>query len=142
LTEPINFFNEGVSYIIPNRDKISAWIADVIATENFRLHSLNIIFCSDGFLLSINNKYLDRDYLTDVIAFDQSDDEGMIEGDIYISIDRIKENAAAFKQAFEKELNRVIVHGVLHLMGYDDKQSDERRVMLEKEEACLSLLNL
>ena len=92
-------------------------------------------------MLDINNKYLDHDYYTDIITFDNSDRELEIEGDIFISIDRVRENAKSNNIQITDELNRVIIHGLLHLMGYNDKSADEKKVMSEKEDACLSLLS-
>ena len=99
---------------------------------------LNFIFCDDEFLFEINNTYLRRDSLTDIITFDYSN-KNNISGDIFISIDRVKANALSFNESFEDELKRVIIHGVLHLLGYKDKSKKEKKIMREKEDFYLSL---
>jgi probable rRNA maturation factor len=111
-------------------------------TEGFELEELNYIFCSDEYLHQMNLTYLNHDTLTDIITFDNSEAEQIIEGDIFISIDRVKENSEEFDVLFETELHRVLVHGLLHLFGYKDKSEREKVLMREKEEACLSLLSI
>lgn len=107
--------------------------------EKHQLKEINYIFCSDFFLLNLNQDFLNHDTLTDIITFDNSENKIMLEGEVYISIDRVKENASKFKSEFQDELDRVIIHGVLHLMGYKDKESTDKALMRKKEEACLSL---
>lgn len=101
--------------------------------------AINIIFCSDPFLLEINQNHLGRDYLTDIITFDQSEDPELLEGDLFISIDRVRDNAETLEHRFEDELDRVIIHGILHLLGFDDKDKEDAQKMREKENACLLL---
>ena len=98
---------------------------------------LNYIFCSDDYLLEINKQYLDHDYYTDIITFDNSEEEGKIEGDIYVSVDRVKENAIEFGANFETELRRVLIHGLLHLMNYTDTSEELKAQMRAKEDECL-----
>jgi probable rRNA maturation factor len=109
------------------------WIKDLIAKEGFNLVELNYVFVSDEALLVINRKYLNHDTYTDIITFDNSENNNQIEGDIFISIERIKENSVIFNNNFETELLRVMAHGVLHLCGYGDKKEKEVKIMREKE---------
>jgi rRNA maturation RNase YbeY len=109
------------------------WIKDLIIKEGFNLVELNYVFVSDEALLVINRKYLNHDTYTDIITFDNSENNNQIEGDIFISIERIKENSVIFNNNFETELLRVMAHGVLHLCGYGDKKEKEVKIMREKE---------
>lgn len=122
-----------------NVDQTVEWITHIIGEHKFLLSSLNYIFCTDKQLHEINLKYLGHDTYTDIITFDNSDEENIIESDIYISLDRVKENAEELKKSFDEELHRVLIHGVLHLLGYNDKTTDEKNAMREKENTCLSL---
>ena len=135
----IEFFSEDIQFQIDTPELIRSWIELVISTENCIPGAINYIFTSDNYLLSINQKYLQHNSYTDIITFDQSSDPLTISGDIYISIERVQSNALQFDQPFEKELKRVLVHGVLHLIGYTDKSSEEKSEMRKKEEAYLSL---
>jgi probable rRNA maturation factor len=137
----INFFSQGTSFKLPNPKKISSWIKRVAKIENHSPKALNFIFCSDEYLLDINIRYLRHKTYTDIITFDNSDEDefGIIEGDIYVSIDRVKENAKKLNIIFTDELHRVIIHGVLHLLGYSDKTKAQIREMRKKEDAYLSL---
>lgn len=137
---PIQFFNEDISFELENQTQITRWLIDIIANEGYHLIELNYIFCSDSYLHSINISYLNHDTFTDIITFDNSEEPNTIESDIFISIDRVRENATLFDVSFDHELRRVIVHGLLHLVGYQDKSSEEITLMRKKEEACLSLL--
>jgi probable rRNA maturation factor len=137
----INFFTEDVTFKVPNPRKTSAWLKSAIAKEKRSLSQLNYIFCSDTYLNRINQQYLNHTSLTDIITFDNSDGSGVIEGDIFISIDRIDENAIKFKTNFQTELLRVIVHGALHLIGYTDKTAKAKVEMRKKEDAYLSLFH-
>ncbi len=136
---PITYFQEDIDYELSDSDATTAWINRILKSEKAACQYLNFIFCSDSYLHKINVEYLDHDTLTDIITFDNSEDPETIEGDIFISIDRIKDNSQQFNTAFDQELHRVIIHGVLHLIGYNDKTEAEKRKMREKEEACLSL---
>ena len=120
-------------------NKIRKWILFLIKNENQKAGILNFIFCSDDFLSSMNMEYLQHDTLTDIITFDYSNEFNSISGDIFISIDRIKENADNFAKPFLNELCRIIAHGVLHICGYGDKQVNEKAVMQDKEDYYLSL---
>lgn len=135
----IQFFNEDVEFKVPNPRKTKLWLKSIIESEGFELNQINYIFCSDEYLLSVNQQYLNHDFYTDIITFDNSDEEQTIEGDIFISIDRIKENAEQLSKVFNEELLRVLVHGVLHLVGYDDHEHKDELLMREKEDFYISL---
>jgi probable rRNA maturation factor len=135
----INFFNQDLSFKLPKPRKTTAWIREVINREKKQLVHLNYIFCSDKYLFEINQQYLKHETLTDIITFDNSENKGMIEGDVFISIERVKANAKTLETDFDEEIHRVLVHGVLHLAGYSDKSKQEKSVMRKKEDAYLSL---
>ena len=135
----INFFSEEINFVLKKKKQLRSWIEIALKNETQKNHCLNYIFCSDSFLSVLNVKYLNHDTLTDIITFDYSDGINII-GDIYISIERIKENSAKFNTSFAGELNRVMIHGVLHLCGYKDKTKLEKKLMTEKEDYYLSLL--
>lgn len=135
----IYFFSEEIDFKITRKGIIRSWIKKVIEKENRTLTGLNFIFCSDRYLSELNRQYLQKDYLTDIITFNHSDSESL-QGDVYISISRVKENADEFKKPFESELSRVMIHGVLHLLGFEDGSDKEKQLMRKKEEASLSLL--
>ena len=135
----INFFVEEIDFKLPRPLKTSQWIKKSVLKEKKSILSLNFIFCNDDHLKAINTQYLNHSTLTDIITFDQSDDSSMLEGDIYISVDRVKENALKFHTTLDEELHRVIIHGVLHLMGYKDKKKSDKDLMRKKEDAYLSL---
>lgn len=133
----IQFFAEDVDYDLPNPTKVKRWLKFVIESEGFTLNQLNYIFCSDEYLLNMNREHLQHDYYTDIITFDTSDEEKQIEGEIYISTDRVKENAESMEITFDEELRRVIVHGVLHLVGYTDENDLAKSKMRTKEDFYL-----
>jgi probable rRNA maturation factor len=135
----INFFSQDISFILLKPRKISSWIKTVIKSEGHTLEALNFIFCSDERLLEINRQYLNHKTYTDIITFDTSEHNGKIEGDIFVSIERVKENAMKLNIPFQDELHRVIIHGVLHLLGYSDKTASQTKEMRKKEDAYLSL---
>jgi len=120
-------------------DTLRDWVNELIVRESFRLDFLNFIFCSDNYLHDINLRYLEHDTYTDIITFDNSEEPVGIEGDIFISLDRVSENAAEYKVAHKTELLRVMAHGVLHLCGYNDKTEEEIAAMRQKEDAALDL---
>lgn len=122
-------------------DSYSGWIERVIKSENKKLEEISYIFCNDDYLLDINEKYLNHDTYTDIISFDYSVGN-ILQGDIYISTERVKENSDEYSVSFEEELRRVIIHGVLHLCGYRDKTEDETRIMRGKEEEKLKLFHV
>lgn len=129
----INFFTEEIQFVLPQKQKRKNWLKQIAKSENFKFGELNYIFCSDEYLYMINVNYLNHHTYTDIITFDNSEEEGKIEGDIFISIDRVRENAQKHAQEESTELSRVISHGLFHLMGYKDKTKDEAEVMREKE---------
>lgn len=137
----VEYFSQDVSFKIKAPRKTAQWLRSVVEKENKGLTHLNYIFCSDKFLLSLNDRYLNHKTLTDIITFDYSDEADKIEGDIFISVDRVRDNAQALDNTFEDELHRVMVHGVLHLSGYGDKSPEEKSRMRKKEDAYLSLRN-
>lgn len=135
----IRFFIEDIDFTPPTPTKIKNWLSKVIQSERHKLKELNYIFCSDAYLQRINKEYLAHDSFTDIITFNNSDTPLHIVADVFISIHRIHDNAGVYQTSFHDELRRVMVHGVLHLMGYNDKTSDEQQEMRKKEEAYLSL---
>lgn len=138
----IHFFYEETDFRISHQPERSEWIASVIRTHTHSLNEISYIFCSDDHLLEINKLHLNHDYYTDIITFDHSEEDGLIEADIFISVDRVKENATVNTVSFEQEISRVMIHGVLHLLGFGDKTEEEKKLMREKEDACLSLLKI
>jgi rRNA maturation RNase YbeY len=136
----INFHSEEIDFILINVELKKSWVTKIIEQENKMLLLLNFIFCSDDYLHKINLEYLEHDTYTDIITFPLAEDPD-IEGDIFISIDRVKENAIKFETSFENELNRVLAHGVFHLCGYRDKTEEEATLMRQKENQALFLLN-
>jgi probable rRNA maturation factor len=129
----IHLFEEDINIKIKNKLAIKNWLKSTVELEKKKLGELNYIFCSDEYLLEMNVSYLNHDTLTDIITFDNSETEGLIVGDIFISIDRVQENATTFEVEFTDELHRVMVHGALHLLGYKDKKKAEKEKMREKE---------
>ncbi|MCH7401681.1 rRNA maturation RNase YbeY [Belliella kenyensis] len=134
----ISFFNEDIKFNLPQKLKHKNWLKGIAESEGFKIIDLNYIFCSDEYLHKINVEYLDHDTFTDIITFDNSEEEDMIEGDIFISLERVRENAKEEKNPFDAELLRVISHGLLHLMGYKDKTENEAREMRLKEDQSIS----
>jgi probable rRNA maturation factor len=135
---PIHFFSEDITYTLKQKLLVRTWIKDTILAEGYKLAELNFIFSSDEYLLNINRQYLNHDTYTDIITFDNSDEEGLIVGDIFISIDRIRENSVKFRTNERDELHRVIIHGTLHLLGYPDKGAKAKKIMTDKEDHYLS----
>ncbi len=135
----INFHSESIDFKVANPIKTKRWLKSVIEAEGFGLSEINYIFCDDEYLHKINVEYLDHDTLTDIITFDNSEDEELVEGDIFVSIERIKDNANDFNTSFEHEFRRVIVHGVLHLCGYYDKTDEDEKQMRAKEDHYINL---
>ncbi len=135
MTDSIAVFSEGIEYQYPYEDNLSIWILETINKESNDFSSLNIVLCNDEFLLNINQEHLNHDYYTDIITFDYNSEE--IEGELYISVDRVRENATALDVGFEHELHRVIIHGVLHLCGYGDKSEEEETIIRGKEDFYL-----
>jgi rRNA maturation RNase YbeY len=139
----IRFFTEGIKFKLKHQQKTTAWINKSVINEGARIGSLSIILCSDHILRNINLKYLKHDTFTDTITFDYADNTDTrsksIEGDIFISVDRVKANSKKFLTSLDDELHRVIIHGVLHLLGYSDKTARKKSQMRKKEDAYLSL---
>lgn len=134
----VHFQAEDVPFRLRNIQKIRQWIRDAIAKEGLQAGVIQYIWCSDISLLRINKEYLQHDELTDIITFDYRDGD-TVSGDIFISLERVKDNARTFKTTYTNELHRVMIHGVLHLCGYKDKSAAEQREMTEKEDYYLSL---
>lgn len=135
----LHFFTENVDFDLLRPLKTKKWIKNTSISEGYEISELNYIFCNDEYLLEINKQYLDHDYFTDIITFDNSEEDNVIEGDIYISVDRVRENAATFHADFETEMRRVLIHGLLHLMGYDDTDEKLKAAMRAKEDQYLLL---
>ena len=135
----INFDSSDIEFTLADDQKIINWLEQIIQSEVGNVSELNYVFCSDEYLHKLNVEYLDHDTLTDIITFPINDDP--IQSDIFISIDRVRENASDRSILFEDELHRVIAHGLLHLLGYGDKNDEEKLIMRAKEEECLYRLN-
>lgn len=135
----IDFIFEQIDVFELNNNLIINWLSNVCVSENKVCGPISIIFCSDDYLLEVNKEYLDHDYYTDIITFDYTINNE-VSGDLFISIDRVKENSTTFDVTFQKELYRVLVHGVLHLCGYGDKSVSEEKIMRSKEDFYLSLI--
>ena len=135
----ISFQNQSISFKLKNKTKLKLWIKTIVDKEKHALGALNYIFCSDDELLEINIKHLNHNTFTDIITFDYTENK-KISSDIFISIDRVKENSKKFDTTFENELHRVMIHGVLHLCGYKDKTKSDIELMRKKENAALNFL--
>lgn len=135
----ISYFAEDVSVPKIRRRLTSGWIKNAIISEGKFTGDISFIFCSDYYLLDVNRKFLQHDYFTDIITFDYVEDN-QISGDIFISVDRVKENAIKFSKTFENELYRILIHGILHLLGYKDKEIRDKELMTEKEDFYLNML--
>ncbi len=134
-------FNYENEFELQNEDQISTWISSVILSENKKEGDINYIFCDDDYLLNLNEQYLDHDTLTDIISFDYSVGNEL-HGDIFISIERVRENAQDFNVTFEEELKRVLVHGVLHYCGYKDKSEEDEQLMRSKEDEKIKMFHV
>lgn len=138
MSQNIQYFSEQTDFILPKQSNVSDWISLCISKKGKKSGSLNFIFCSDEYLLTLNKEYLNHDTYTDVITFNYVEGE-TISGDIFISIDRVEENALNLNIEFDHELHRVIIHGVLHLIGYSDKTPEEAQEIRGQEDFCLTL---
>lgn len=138
----IQFFSEGIDFELHRQEEIRLWLSGVAIHEKKELSFLNYIFCDDEYLLELNRQYLGHDYYTDVIGFPFTEDSNTIEGDIFISVDRVKDNAHSMNIAVESEIHRVMVHGLLHLIGYDDHGDHNKEAMTRKEDECLERLQM
>jgi rRNA maturation RNase YbeY len=137
----ISVFKEDVAFRLNAKEKLFKWLRIAAAKEKFSIEALNYIFCSDKFLRKMNVKYLEHDYFTDIITFDNSTEKKKIIGDIFISIDRIRINAKQYETTFDDELHRVMIHGLLHLVGYSDKSVSQKKEMRKMEDYWLNYLN-
>ena len=134
-------FHYETDFRVEDETKFADWLSRVIVSEDGETGQLDYIFCSDNYLFKLNKKHLNHDTLTDIITFDYSEG-GLVAGDIFISVDRVRENAVAFKTNFEKELLRVMAHGVLHLLKYNDKTKEQQRQMSAKEDEKMKLFHV
>mgnify|MGYP001824851583 CR=1 FL=1 len=132
-------FNYETSCQLYNEDTVSRWVLDAITSEGFKLGDINYIFCNDEYLHKLNVEFLHHDTLTDIISFDYKVGK-ILHGDIFVSVERVEENAKDFDVSFQQELYRVIIHGILHFCGYKDKTEEEAQAMREKENHYLSIL--
>ncbi len=137
----ISFLSEDISFELESPSVVQEWINNTIAKEGKTTGEITYIFCSDDYLHKINLEHLQHDTFTDIITFNYCVDD-VINADVFISIDRVKENAPSFNTTFLNELNRVMIHGILHLTGYDDKSDSDKEVMRSKEDFYLSLLSI
>ncbi len=135
------YFFEDTAFTFRCKTKNNRWLRLVAESEIRRIGNINIIFCSDHYILDINRRFLQHDFFTDIICFDYCEGD-RLNGDMFISIDTVSANAEEYGEGFERELNRVIVHGILHLIGYDDLTEEDRKIMREKEDYYLSLREL
>ena len=134
----ISYFNEDIDFKFKGKALNNQWLRMVAGSEVRRVGDISIIFCSDNYILDVNMRYLQHDYFTDIITFDYCEGD-RLSGDLFISIDSVRENALYYGAEFGDELNRVMVHGLLHLIGYDDHTEEEKKVMRAKEDYYLSL---
>ncbi|MVN20181.1 rRNA maturation RNase YbeY [Mucilaginibacter arboris] len=134
----INFFEEEIDFKLKNKKNLRNWIEQTIVAENHILKEINFIFCSDKYLLKINQDYLQHDTYTDIITFDNSETKKEIAGDIFISVERVAENASTYQITTLDELYRVLIHGTLHLLGYKDKSAKDKKLMTDKENFYLA----
>lgn len=134
-------FNYELEFQLENEEQFSSWISNVILSENKKEGDINYVFCDDEYILEINKQYLDHDYYTDIISFDYCVGNEL-HGDIFISIERVRENAIEFEVGFDEELKRVLAHGVLHYCGYKDKTEEEALLMRSKEDEKIKMFHV
>ncbi|UQD55591.1 rRNA maturation RNase YbeY [Flavobacterium sp. K5-23] len=134
-------FNYESDFNLDNEEVIASWLSNVILSENKKEGEINYIFCDDEYLHNINMEYLNHDTLTDIISFDYSMGNEL-HGDIFVSVERVADNAADFKVSFDEELKRVLVHGVLHYCGYKDKSEEDAALMRSKEDEKIALFHV
>ena len=134
----VRYFFEDTDFVFKPKKINNLWLKTVAESEVKKIGQVNIIFCSDNYILDINQKYLQHDYFTDIITFDYCEND-VLSGDLFISVDSVRENSIFYKTEFTDELNRVIVHGVLHLIGYDDHSDEDIKMMRSKENYYLEL---
>ena len=136
----IRFFNKDIKFKLEKKLVLKKWIKTVVEQYDCKVGDINVILCNDPYILEINQQFLSHDYYTDIITFDYSE-ENVINGELYISIDTVRENAVEYGQDFPDELHRVIIHGVLHLCGLDDHNDEDIKEMREAENSALQLLS-
>ncbi|MEA2107034.1 MAG: rRNA maturation RNase YbeY [Bacteroidota bacterium] len=134
-----HFFNEDIDFTHPNKNHIKIWINNAIKNENYVPGQINFIFTSDKYLLNINKQYLSHNYFTDIITFNDVQGD-IINGDIFISVETVKNNSLRFGVSFDEELSRVMIHGIMHLIGYDDQTEEQKSEMRKKENEYLDRL--
>ena len=134
----ISFSNQNIEFSLPDQNRVKEWISTLIKRHGMSVGNIGYLFCDDSFLLEANNKYLNHDTLTDIITFDYVNGN-LVSGDIMISVERVSDNSVTFGVPFTDELHRVIIHGVLHLLGQGDKIDDEARIMRQREDEALAL---
>ena len=134
----ISFSNQNIEFSLPDQNRVKEWISTLIKRHGMSVGNIGYLFCDDSFLLEANNKYLNHDTLTDIITFDYVN-SNLVSGDIMISVERVSDNSVTFGVPFTDELHRVIIHGVLHLLGQGDKTDDEARIMRQREDEALAL---
>ncbi|MCL4146145.1 UNVERIFIED_CONTAM: hypothetical protein GTU68_042472 [Idotea baltica] len=132
-------FNYETEFVLVNENQLENWIEKIVSEKGFELGEINYIFCDDEYLLKLNVEFLQHDTLTDIISFDNSLGK-LLNGDIFISVERVKENAKEYNVTLEEELHRVMIHGILHYMGLKDKSADEKVLMRKEENKALSVL--
>ena len=135
---PITYNKEEVEFQLPKDELLTEWLENIAGKEESEISQITYIFCSDEYLLDINKQYLDHDYYTDIITFPYKQGK-TLESDIFISVDRVRDNATTYQSTFEKELLRVMSHGLLHLLGYKDKSEEEQKLMRQKEDWAIRL---
>ena len=136
----IYFSTENIHFDLKGKMRVKRWITDIIKAQGKKVGDISYLFCDDAYLIEVNRSYLNHDTYTDIITFDYVEDN-LISGDIIISVERVKENAQLFGSTFDQELHRVIIHGILHLLGQGDKTAPEAAQMRKKEEAALAVWN-
>ncbi|OFY93650.1 MAG: rRNA maturation RNase YbeY [Bacteroidetes bacterium RIFCSPLOWO2_12_FULL_31_6] len=136
-----SFFSKDISFTLKNQFKIKEWVLLSILKEGKTAGEISYIFCSDEYIYQINLEHLKHNTYTDIITFNYCENN-IISGDIFISIDRVKENAITYNTTFQNELHRVIIHGILHLIGFNDKTNEDKALMRSKEDFYLSLLSI
>ena len=136
---PATFYEHEIKSGLKNKRKLSAFIDGLVSKymKGVKTSAITYVFCNDPFLLEMNKNFLDHDTYTDIISFDLSESKKELQGEIYISIDRVKENARQYHTTYTDELHRVIFHGVLHLCGFKDKKEKDQKIMRENEDYCL-----
>ncbi len=134
----IRFYTEDIKFNLPDKQLVKKWLQNAALAEGKKTGEISIIFCSDTYLLQINGQYLGHNYYTDIITFDYTEEE-VINGDLFISVDTVRANAQEYGQSFEQELRRVMVHGMLHLCGYEDATPGQQKAMRAAEDKNLAL---